>query len=108
MHVALFLAYLEEKEGNKIDREFLLKRIMFNSLSGLILSDINSGTRDYILQIDNEVFGKIESKAFDTLHPTENTILFKKAKINYNYEWDHLKQFAIHQEEEFYMSYLLP
>jgi hypothetical protein len=42
MHVALFLAYLEEKEGNKVDREFLLKRIICNSLSGLILSDISS------------------------------------------------------------------
>lgn len=65
MHVALFLAYLEEKEGNKIDREFLLKRIIFNSFSSLILSDINSWTREYILQIDNEVFNKIEAKAFD-------------------------------------------
>lgn len=65
MHVALFLAYLEEKEGNKIDREFLLKRIIFNSLSWLILSDISSWTRDYILQIDNKVFNIIENKAFD-------------------------------------------
>ena len=65
MHVALFLAYLEEKEGNKIDREFLLKRIICNSLSGLILSDISSWTRDYILKIDNKVFNKIENKAFE-------------------------------------------
>lgn len=65
MHVALFLAYLEEKEWNKVDRKFLLKRIMFNSLSGLVLSDISSWTRDYILKIDNKVFDKIEKKAFE-------------------------------------------
>lgn len=65
MHVALFLAYLEEKEGKKVDRKFLLKRIIFNSLSGLILSDISSWTRDYILKIDDKVFNEIEWKAFD-------------------------------------------
>jgi len=64
MHVALFLAHLEEKEWKKIDREFLLKRIIFNSFSGLILSDISSWTRDYILQIDNKVFNEIEDRAF--------------------------------------------
>jgi len=65
MHVALFLAYLEEKEGHKIDREFLLKRIIFNSFSSLILSDISSGTRDYILKIDDKIFNEIERKAFE-------------------------------------------
>ena len=65
MHVALFLAYLEEKDGHKIDREFLLKRIIFNSFSGLILSDISSWTRDYILKIDDKVFNTIERKAYD-------------------------------------------
>ncbi len=64
MHVALFLAYLEEKQGHKIDREFLLKRIIFNSFSSLILSDISSWTRDYILKIDDKIFKEIESKAF--------------------------------------------
>ncbi len=65
VHVALFLAYLEEKSGNKIDREFLVKRIIFNSFSRLILSDINSGTRDYILKVDDSIFDKLEKKAFD-------------------------------------------
>jgi hypothetical protein len=31
----------------------------------LILSDISSGTRDYILKIDNKIFNEIEKKAFD-------------------------------------------
>jgi len=67
MHVSLFLAYLEEKDWAKIDREFLLKRIIFNSFSGLILSDISSWTRDYILKINDTVFSEIENKAFDFL-----------------------------------------
>ena len=67
MHVALFLAYLEEKKWNKVDREFLLKRIMFNSFSSLILSDISSWTRDYILEVDDKVFNIIEKKAFEFL-----------------------------------------
>lgn len=67
VHVALFLAYLEEKSGHKVDREFLVKRIIFNSFSRLILSDINSGTRDYILKVDNSIFDKLEKKAYDYL-----------------------------------------
>jgi len=67
IHVALFLAYLEEKTGNKVDREFLIKRIIFNSFSRLILSDINSGTRDYILKVDDSIFDKLEEKAVDYL-----------------------------------------
>lgn len=65
IHVALFLAYLEEKNGNKVDKEFLIKRILFNSLSPLILSDINSWTRDYIMDIDKDIFNRIEEKSFD-------------------------------------------
>lgn len=71
MHVALFLAYLEEKEWNKVDRKFLLKRIMFNSFSGLVLSDISSWTRDYILQVDDSIFNEIKEKAFNYLFSDE-------------------------------------
>jgi hypothetical protein len=56
------LAYLEEKNGHKVNREFLIKRIIFNSLSSLVISDINSGTRDYIKQVDKNIFGEIENK----------------------------------------------
>lgn len=67
MHVALFLAYLEEKEWKEVDKEFLLKRIIFNSFSWLVISDINSWTRDYIMQVDENIFSNIEKKAFDYL-----------------------------------------
>lgn len=64
IHIALFLAYLEEKNGNKVDKGFLIKRIIFRSFSSLIISDINSGTRDYIKQVDKDIFAEIQSKWF--------------------------------------------
>lgn len=78
IHVALFLAYLEEKNGNKVDREFLIKRIIFNSLGSLILSDINSWTRDYIMKIDDKVFPEIEKKAFEFILSKEAPECIKK------------------------------
>ena len=50
LHIALFLAHLEEKNGKEVDREFLIKRVIFNSFKSLIISDINSGTKTYILK----------------------------------------------------------
>lgn len=60
IHIALFLAYLEEKDWKKIDREFLIKRIIFNSFLSLLTSDINSWTREYIKNIDPSIFERIE------------------------------------------------
>lgn len=63
LHIALFLAYLEETEYSEtIDREFLIKKIIFDSFKWLILADINAGTRDYILRIDSEKFTQVEEK----------------------------------------------
>lgn len=67
LHIALFLAYLEEKNWNHIDKEFLIKRIIFNSFSWLVLSDINSWTKDYILKNDKEIFSTLEKKALSYL-----------------------------------------
>lgn len=65
MHIAQFLAYLEEQNGNTVNREFLMKRIMFQSLKSLVLSDINSGTKTYILKNDPEIFSQLENKALN-------------------------------------------
>lgn len=67
IHIWLFLAYLEEKNWNKVDREFLLKRYIFSSFKTLILSDINSWTREAILEIDKEIFLNLENKALKFL-----------------------------------------
>lgn len=67
LHIALFLWYLEEKDGNTIDKEFLIKRIIFDSFKWLILSDINAGTREYIKQIDSAMFDKVEQKALSKI-----------------------------------------
>lgn len=63
IHIWLFLAYLEEKNWNKVDKEFLLKRFIFSSFKTLVLSDINSWTREAILEIDKEIFLNLEKKA---------------------------------------------
>lgn len=65
LHVAMFLAYLEEKNGNKIDKEFLIKRILFNSIKILVMSDINSWTRSYIEKVNKDVFNELEQKVYD-------------------------------------------
>lgn len=63
LHVALFLSHLEEEKWAKIDKLFLIKKIIFSSLNRLVLSDINSGTRDYITSLDSEIFAQLEEKA---------------------------------------------
>lgn len=65
LHIAEFLAYLEEQKWHSINREFLIKRIIFGSLKNLILSDINSGTKTYILKNNPEIFSALEKKALN-------------------------------------------
>ncbi len=65
LHVAMFLSYLEEKNGKKVDREFIIKKMIFNSIKILVLSDINSGTRNYIEKVNEDIFLKLEQKAYD-------------------------------------------
>lgn len=65
IHTALFLAYIEEKKWTKVDIEFIIKKMIFNSFKRLILSDINSGTRDYIEKIDKNILIEIDNKAIN-------------------------------------------
>ena len=65
IHTALFLVNLEEKEWNKIDSEYIIKKILFDMLFSLILSDINSWTRNYIMDIDKQVLNKINNKVIE-------------------------------------------
>ena len=65
LHVALFLAYQEhQKTGEKIDNLYLMKKTIFTSLSDLILSDIDSGTKGYIKKIDEDIFQKLYQQAY--------------------------------------------
>jgi len=65
IHIALFLARLEEENNKLVDKEFLIKKILFDWINRLILSDINSETKQYIQKFDKEIFKKLEQKAFD-------------------------------------------
>lgn len=67
IHIALFLAHLEEKNGKEVDKEFIIKRIIFNCFITLLISDINSGTREYIKELDSSMFDKIESMWIDSI-----------------------------------------
>ena len=71
VHVALFLAHLEEENWGKVDELFIIKRIIFDSFGSLILSDIISGTKDYIKQIDKKLFEKLTNKVFNYMFQFE-------------------------------------
>ena len=62
IHISLFLAHLEEKNGKKIDKEYIIKKILFDLFNALVLSDINSWTRDYILSVDKNIMKQLEEK----------------------------------------------
>jgi len=65
IHISLFMAYLEEKKWKKVDKEYLIKKIIFELFKALVLSDINSWTRDYILKTNPEIMEKLEEKVLD-------------------------------------------
>ena len=73
IHVALFLSYLEEQKWKKVDKLFLIKRLIFASFNRLVLADINSGTREYILSLDKEIFKKLEDKALEKILELEGS-----------------------------------
>lgn len=62
IHTALFLAHLEEKQWKKVDKEFIIKKIIFKLFNSLVLADINSWTRDYISKIDSKIVWKLNKK----------------------------------------------
>jgi hypothetical protein len=51
----------------------LIKRLIFASFNRLILADINSGTREYILSLDKEIFKKLEDKALEKILELEGS-----------------------------------
>lgn len=65
VHIALFMAYLEEKNWKTIDKQFLVKRIIFSSLKTLVLSDISSETRVYVKKINPTIQQQLEQKSYD-------------------------------------------
>lgn len=78
IHVALFLSYLEEKKWKKVDKLFLIKRLIFASFNRLVLADINSGTREYILSLDKEIFKKLEDKALEKILEFDGSEVIKQ------------------------------
>ncbi len=68
IHISLFLAQIEEKQWREIDKDFIIKKILFQLFNALILSDINSWTRDYILKIDSKIMWELENKVLEFIN----------------------------------------
>jgi len=79
LHTALFLAYHEEQiSWKKIDKLYLIKKIIFTSLADLILSDINSGTKNYIKKLDPKIFDELYAQAYQHFLKNEAPEALKK------------------------------
>lgn len=107
IHIALFLAHLEEKQWKIIDKEYIVKKIIFKLFDSLILADINSGTRDYISKIDSKIIWKLNKKVqkflfsfewWDFIREDMKNILEDKTMILENKIISASKNFAGYQE----------
>lgn len=107
IHIALFLSHLEEKNWKKVDKKYIIKKIIFDLFKTLVLSDINSWTRDYILKIDPKTMDDLENKVLDYFLSMEGWDFLKKdIKEAFSNKEDSLenriilwaKKFAWHQE----------
>jgi putative hydrolase of HD superfamily len=52
-------------KSSEVDTLYLMKKIIFTSFADLILSDINSGTRNYIKDLDEAIFSELYGKAYE-------------------------------------------
>jgi len=82
IHISLFLAHLEEKNGKKVDKEYIIKKILFDLFNALVLSDINSWTRDYILSVDEDIMKQLEEKVRIFLFSFEGADFIKEDMKN--------------------------
>ena len=107
IHIALFMSHLEEKNWEKIDKKYIIKKIIFELFKSLVLSDINSGTRDYILKINPQIMEELETKVLnyflnmnwsEFLKNDIKEILLDKSNRIENRIIESAKKFAWHQE----------
>jgi len=64
----LFFRWLTiHRWNNKINKEFLIKRVLFSVFSKLALSDINSWTLKYINKVDSTIFENLQNKVFENI-----------------------------------------
>lgn len=89
LHTALFLSYHEESE---IDTLYLMKKIIFTSFADLILSDINSGTKNYIKKLDKKIFDELYAKAYDYFLQIDAPVYLKQDFQNTLTRTDKLKE----------------
>ncbi len=101
------MAHLEEENWKSVDKEYIIKKIIFDLFKALVLSDINSWTRDYLLKIDKKVMWDLDEKVLNFLYDFEGGDFIKEDIKNISedktkwYENDIIfaaKKFAGHQE----------
>lgn len=105
LHIAMFLSYLEEKNWNKVDKEFIMKKIIFNSIKILVLSDINSWTRNYIEKVNKDIFNKLEQKVYDYIFSFDAPDYLKDDIINTINNKDKVLELSIIEASKRYAGY---
>ncbi len=105
LHIAMFLSFLEEKNGKKVDKEFIIKRIIFNSIKILVLSDINSWTRNYIEKVNKDIFLKLEQKVYDYILSFDAPEYLKNDMINTIENKDNTLELSIIEASKRYAWY---
>nr|MDD3719830.1 HD domain-containing protein [Candidatus Gracilibacteria bacterium] len=105
LHIAMFLSFLEEQSGKVVDKEFIIKKIIFNSIKILVLSDINSGTRNYIEKVNKDIFIKLEQKVYDYIFSFDAPDYLKDDIIQTIHNKDKLLELSIIESSKRYAGY---
>lgn len=68
LHICtIFAKLLQEKENIKIDLNYIYKKVLFESLSNFVVSDINSDVKSRIKLINKDIIEKIDNKIYKIL-----------------------------------------
>lgn len=105
LHIAMFLSFLEEQSWKVVDKEFIIKKIIFNSIKILVLSDINSWTRNYIEKVNKDIFIKLEQKVYDYIFSFDAPDYLKDDIIQTIHNKDKLLELSIIESSKRYAGY---
>ena len=78
LHVALFLAYHEERlSWKKLDKLFLMKYTLFESFNDLILSDIYAGTKINLQKQEEVLYHELQNITHSYIHNFPGKVILK-------------------------------
>lgn len=68
LHICtIFAKILNEKENIEINLNYIYKKVLFESLSNFVVSDINSDVKSRIKQLNKDIICKIDNKIYKIL-----------------------------------------